>query len=244
MSVKSRLREWITEMTDLKILGIDTSGKTASVALYDGERILGEITYITKLTHSQIILPLVKELLSRLETELCNVDCIAVSEGPGSYTGLRIGVAAVKGMCFDGKTKCCGISTLESIANNLGVFEGVAAVVMHARPNVAYFGAYRCENGGVSAVFEDKVCGYGEISEYISGLEGKVILAGDICEKIKEELFSNLENVAVAPPSLKLQRASSLCELAAKRADKWTSADELNARYLQETKAEKDRRFS
>lgn len=224
----------------MKILGIDTSGKTASVAVSEGERIIGEVTYVTKLTHSQIILPLVNQLLGRLELSLDDMDCIAVSEGPGSYTGLRIGISAVKGICFEGKAGCFGASTLEALANNVSCFDGIIAAVMHARPEIAYFGAYTSKSGRLEAVCGDKVCGYGEIKEFIKGLDGQVMLVGDICEKLKSELFSDMENVRIAPDSLKTQRAASLCELAAANRDKWTDGAALEAKYLQITKAEKD----
>lgn len=227
-------------MIGLKILGIDTSGKTASVAVLSESRLLGEITYLTKLTHSQVILPLASELLTRLELSLEDIDCIAVSEGPGSYTGLRIGISAVKGICFDGKTKCMGISTLEALAKNVSFFDGIIVSVLHARPEIAYFGAYRSENGVLTAVCEDCVCGYDRISKFVRSVSQKVMLVGDICEKLKSELFAELENVLVAPVSQRLQRASSLCEIAADNTDKWTDCEALDARYLQITKAEKD----
>ena len=227
-------------MIDLKILGIDTSGKTASVALMDGDRIIGEITYVTRLTHSQIILPLVKNLLEKLETELSEIDCFAISEGPGSYTGLRIGISAVKGICFTGDKKCYGVSTLKALAQNVRFFGGIVVAVMHARPGVAYFGAYRCKGGKLVEVAGDMVCKYEEIEEFVRNSGEDIILVGDICEKIKVELFGDLDRVTVAPASLKMQRASAVCELALEDCGGWVSAKELDARYLQITKAEKD----
>ena len=87
-------------MIDLKILAIDTSGKVASVAVTDGEKLLWEKSVYTKLTHSQVILPMVKQALEETGLTYADLDCAAIAKGPGSYTGLRIGVAAVKGMCF------------------------------------------------------------------------------------------------------------------------------------------------
>lgn len=224
----------------MKILGIDTSGKTASVAVMDGDRILGEISYVTRLTHSQIILPLVKNLLEKLEIELEDIDCFAVSEGPGSYTGLRIGISAVKGMCFTKDVKCYGVSTLKSLAQNVRFFGGIVVSVMHARPGIAYFGAYECKGGKLVEVVADKVCKYEEIEEFVRYSDEKIMLVGDICERIKGDLFSDLERVEVAPASLKMQRASALCELAFEEKDSWVTGAELEARYLQVTKAEKD----
>lgn len=227
-------------MIDLKILAIDTSGKIASVAITEGEKLLGEITYLTKLTHSQVILPLVNDLLEKVELALCDIDCIAVSEGPGSYTGLRIGISAVKGLCFDGKTRCVGISTLKALAQNVSCFEGTVVSVMNARPEVAYFGGYFCKGGELKEVLSDRVGSYDEIFKYVKEIDGRVMLVGDICEKLKGELFADFGNVLVAPEALRVQRASSLCQLAQKDTSLWEGADKLDARYLQVTKAEKD----
>ena len=87
----------------MKILGIETSSKTASVAVADENGILGELSYSAKKTHSQVILPLALELLEKLELTIKDMDCVAVSDGPGSYTGLRIGIAAAKGLTFTGE---------------------------------------------------------------------------------------------------------------------------------------------
>lgn len=229
-------------MKDLKILGIDTSGKIASVAVMEDENLLGELTYQTKLTHSQIILPLVKDLLSKLEITLDDIDCIAVSEGPGSYTGLRIGISAVKGICFGQQKKCIGISTLEALASNVRISNATIFPVMKARPGIAYFGVYKSENGQIVQIYEDKVCGYSDIVEYVNGVEAG-ILVGDGADEIKSQLFADNSNIQVAQPSLKLQKASSLCEIAYYNQDKFSDCENLNARYLQATKAEKDKNF-
>ncbi|NLZ45957.1 MAG: tRNA (adenosine(37)-N6)-threonylcarbamoyltransferase complex dimerization subunit type 1 TsaB [Clostridiales bacterium] len=227
----------------MKILGIDTSGRIASVAVTEGKNLLGELTYQTNLTHSQIILPLVKDLLSKLEISLDDIDCVAVSEGPGSYTGLRIGISAVRGMCFAQNKKCLGVSTLEALANNVKCSSATILAVMKARPSIAYFGVYKSENEKLVQIVEDKLCGYDEIAEYANTIDNG-ILVGDLADNIKSELFENNNNILVAPPSLKLQRASSLCEIALNNQGKFSTCDKLNARYLQETKAEKDKNFS
>ena len=118
-------------MIDLKILAIDTSGKVASVAVTDGEKLLWEKSVYTKLTHSQVILPMVKQALEETGLTYTDLDCAAIAKGPGSYTGLRIGVAAVKGMCFGCESlKSAGVSTLLSLAYNCIDFEGRIISVM------------------------------------------------------------------------------------------------------------------
>lgn len=223
------------------ILGIETSGKTASVAVSDGERILGETGYAAKLTHSQVILPLAEELLSKLELTVGDVDCVAVSNGPGSYTGLRIGVAAAKGLSFGSGMKCCGVSSMKALAYNLAAFEGVVAAAVYARPETAYFGAYLFKNGKAETVLKDRVCGYGQLGELIGGIGGRVMLTGDLSEKVKSDFFASRGDILLSPPSLRFQRASSLCAIAAGAPGDWVSGERLNACYLQDTKAEKQR---
>ena len=123
----------------MKILAIDTSGKVASVAVTDGEKLLWEKSVYTKLTHSQVILPMVKQALEETGLTYTDLDCAAIAKGPGSYTGLRIGVAAVKGMCFGCESlKSAGVSTLLSLAYNCIGFEGRIISVMRANSVSGY----------------------------------------------------------------------------------------------------------
>lgn len=245
----------------MKILGIDTSSKIASVAVSDGERLLGEFSYEAKQTHSQVILPLAKELLDKVGVKLDELDCIAVSEGPGSYTGLRIGLSAVKGLCFNEKTKCVGISTLRSFAQNVSYFNGVIVSVMKARNRLDYCCAYVCHNGVMKPLLDEAVKSYEEISEiiekkckkacYFEGVwyyseasadDTSILLVGDDAENLKEELFKEDDKVALASMCFNIPRAGSLCEIAQKDTSVWGSPEKLEARYLQITKAEKDLR--
>ena len=100
----------------MKILAIDTSGKTASVAISDGARLLWEKTVFTKLTHSQVILPMVENALEETGLDYPDIDCIAIANGPGSYTGLRIGVSMAKGICYARNLKLLAVPTLELLA--------------------------------------------------------------------------------------------------------------------------------
>ena len=109
----------------MKILAIETSGKTASVAITEDETLLWEKNVVTKLTHSQVILPMVKQALEDTSLDFSDFDCVAVANGPGSYTGLRIGIGAVKGICMGQPgLKCAGVSTLLGLAYNCIEFNG------------------------------------------------------------------------------------------------------------------------
>lgn len=219
-------------------LGIETSGKTASAAVCDGERIIGESILYTKLTHSQVILPMVKKLLEDCSLTLHDIDRIAVANGPGSYTGLRIGIAAVKGMCIGLECECCGVSTLMALSFNVCAAKGTVLAVLKARTDVYYLGGYEADGNGVKCVYPDRVRTAQELKEYAQGIDGDVIIVGDCCGEVKE-LLGDMPNVRSAPPKDRLQRASSLCFAA--MGCEATPPERLAAAYLQDTKAEKDK---
>ena len=224
------------------ILGIDTSGKVASCAVCDGEKILCEKILYTKLTHSQVILPMVKEVMSECEISFEELDGIAVANGPGSYTGLRIGIAAVKGICMGApNVKCAGISTLEALAYSCSAFQGRIIPVMKARPKIVYAGEYESESGIITCVSNDRVCSAEEFFTQLDTSE-KIMLTGDCCAEIKEAYFADNENVICAPAADRLQKASSLCAAFTANPSYEVSPDKLEASYLQPTKAEKSSR--
>ena len=102
----------------MKILSVDTSATAASVALSEEGKLIGETFINTSLTHSQTLIPMVEQLLNNTKTEISDIGAIAVNAGPGSFTGVRIGVAAVKGLAFANDIPCVSVSTLESMAYN------------------------------------------------------------------------------------------------------------------------------
>lgn len=181
------------------ILAVDTSGKTASAALTKDGRLLGEINIVTRLTHSQVILPMVQSLLERCETSIDDVDIAAAANGPGSYTGLRIGIGAVKGMCLGRRSlKCAGVSTLLSLAYNVSAFEGSIYSVMRARNTLCYFAAFISQNSRLTRTLDDCIMENSDIAALIRQNGGRAMLIGDAADMIKE-LFESDESVMVAP---------------------------------------------
>lgn len=230
-------------MTDLTldnpcVLGIDTSGKIASCAVMRGNVLLGETAFVTKLTHSQIILPVLKRTLSDCGLELSGVDLFAVAVGPGSYTGLRIGIAAVKGLCALGKP-CVGVSTLEALAYNVCAARGRIIPALAARQGVAYFGAYDSDGSSITPICGDTVGDEKDILQLAVGFDGDVILTGDCAERLKSGLFATDSRVRTAPANVIMQKASGVCMAALAHLDEAGSAESLGARYLQNTMAEK-----
>ena len=224
----------------MKILAIDTSGKTASVALTEDGRLLWEKTVYTKLTHSQVILPMVTQAMTECGLEYKYLDCIAAAKGPGSYTGLRIGIGALKGLCMgEPSLRAAGVSTLLGLAYNCVGQQGRIVSVMRARPNIVYSAQFESVGMSVKRLTEDKVCTEEEAFADLG--EDRIVLVGDCAEELKEKRFGDNPKVLCAAKTMLLQRASSLCMAVENEPQLMCSADELEVSYLQATKAEKDK---
>ncbi|MDE5648329.1 MAG: tRNA (adenosine(37)-N6)-threonylcarbamoyltransferase complex dimerization subunit type 1 TsaB [Oscillospiraceae bacterium] len=149
------------------MLGIDTSGKTASAALYEDGIMLGQTSIYTSKTHSQVILPMVKKIMSDCGRELSQLTDIAVSSGPGSYTGIRIGIAAVKAMSFALDISCYAVSSLEGLAYNCG-FRGYICSVMKARKDLVYAALFKTENDKLVRCTDEKIISMSELDGILS----------------------------------------------------------------------------
>ncbi len=218
------------------LLGFETSGKTTSVAVCREDELVAQTSVLTKLTHSQSILPIAKELLYHAGISLEEIDGIAVSDGPGSYTGLRIGISAAKALAFGLDKPCAGISTLEGLAYNLLGFDGVICPVMFARQDLLYCAIFSCSMGKIKRLCEDEIITVEDLKERLKGITSKVMLTGDYAKAFFEN--AAMENLSLAPPHLRLQNAAGICFAAFLK--ELSGPENLNARYLQPTKAEKD----
>ena len=231
-------------MNALTILSIDTSGKTASVALTKDGILLGETSIVTRLTHSQVILPMVQRLLDDCETDISQIECVAAANGPGSYTGLRIGIGAVKGMCLGNPAlKCAGVSTLLALAYNLSAFEGSIYTVLKARNTICYFASFKSQNGVITRTADDCLKEAAEIAELIKQTGGRAMLIGDYAADLKA-LLADDDSVLTAPAAQSIARASSICAAVEADSTLITPPAALGVSYLQPTKAQKDRAHS
>lgn len=219
------------------VLGIDASGKAASCAVFREGRLLAETSFMTNLTHSQIILPTALRTLNDAGISLEDVDLYAVSAGPGSYTGLRIGIAAVKGLCATGK-RCIGVSTLEAMAYNTSQ-KGLIIPVIHARPGVSYYGGYIFDGEKITEYASDRVGEDIGIKALADGFDGDIIISGSTAGEIVSSIFSEYKNVRAAMPDQCMMRAAGVCLAAINRPDEAGPPEALRARYLQNTMAEK-----
>ncbi len=193
----------------MKILGIDTSSSSLSVAVMDDDLLKGEFTLNHKLTHSEQMMPLLDSLLSHLELKMADIDLIGVSVGPGSFTGIRIGVAAANAMAMALDIPVVGISSLEAMAYTAGETAYTIVSTFDAQRDRFYFNAYRFENSELKPLEAEDVL---EKEDLIKKLESydKVLLLGDAVF-INEELPLNVKK---AKRAVRYVRASSVCELA------------------------------
>lgn len=225
-------------MEDLLTLGIDTSGKTASSALFDADNevFLAGTSLYTQKTHSQVIMPIVKDILAQAGKTVGDIDLIAVADGPGSYTGLRIGVAAVKAMGFALDCKCCGVSTLEALAYNNIAHKGTICSIMKARGELVYTCSYKSDGYGLEPLCDEQIIPRDQLAEFLAFNGTEALLCGDGAADFFTAYRSPM--FIIAPPQGRLQNAYGVCLGAMSKQP--VTADELEVSYLQKVKAEKD----
>ncbi len=218
------------------ILGIDSSAITAGCALYDGEKIVAEEFLNVAHTHSQTLLPMIETMLKTSGKNLADVKKIAVTTGPGSFTGLRIGISCVKGLCKGADIPCVGVSTTEAIAYNFVGIDGIICACMDARLKQVYNAVFKSENGVITRLCEDRAISLAELSKELLKLDGKIILAGDGAALAYEFTEKRYE---LAPLALRFQRGSGVCLAAEGKTA--IGPETLMPQYLRLPQAERER---
>ena len=224
-------------------LAFETSAKAASVALMEGEKLLGESYQNTGLTHSQTLMVMAEDLLKACGKTAQQVEAVAVAAGPGSFTGVRIGVAAAKGFAWGGNIPCYGVSTLEAMALNLGVCEGIVVPTMDARRSQTYTAIFRAEAGKLSRLEEDMAVSFQELKEKLKTFQEPVFLVGDGALLCYNTLLEEVPTLVLPPEHRMHQRAAGVA-LAAKRmmdAGEPGNGAELSPNYLRLSQAERER---
>lgn len=222
-------------------LGIDSSASAASAAVVENGKLLGEFFVNTKQTHSQTLLPMVQGLLQTVGHSCNEVDVLAVSHGPGSFTGVRIGVACVKGIALPNDTPCVGVSTLEAIAyGGISVEGAVLCAVMDARCSQVYNALFQVEKGVLRRLTDDRALAIADLEKECRTYGEKLLLLGDgaaLCHKTFEAWGAKL-----APESIRFQRASSVALLGEQAAHQRStvSASSLAPVYLRLPQAERE----
>lgn len=228
------------------ILSIDSSATAASVALLEDTKLVGEFFVNTDFTHSRTLVPMIDNLLSVTGKSVSDIELVSVSNGPGSFTGVRIGVSVAKGIAFPDDLPCMAVSTLESMAYNLVLTDCIVCAVMDARRNQVYNAMFSIEYGEVHRLCDDRAISLEELKKEIAEqYEGKrVILVGDGSTVAMRELMDLQRSVEMAPEALRFQRASSVAMASLARlnaGEKPKKSAELLPSYLRLSQAERER---
>ncbi len=227
----------------MKILAFETSAKACSVALQEDQKLLAECYQNTGLTHSQTLMVMAQDLLKQCGLEAKAVDAIAVAEGPGSFTGVRIGVAAAKGFAWGLEKPLVGVSTLEAMAESLGAYEGIACCTMDARRSQVYNALFRAEKGVLTRISEDRAMALEELKEELQAIPGPVFLVGDGSTLTYTTLKEEVPDLVLPPEEQLHQRARGVAKVAARKlaAGGNFSGGGLTPNYLRLSQAEREK---
>ena len=223
----------------MRILAVDTSSTVATAAIVDDDKLVCECVLNNKLTHSQTIMPIIDECFKKSELTPNDIDLFAVAEGPGSFTGLRIGVTTVKGLAHAVNKPVVGVNTLEAMAYNLPFCPYVICPIMDARRAQVYNAVYKIENGELAAIKEPRALSLEELLSELEEMGEQVVFLGDGVgvhqDTIKEKLK---EKAMFAPSNACMQRASGVCLAAEKK--ETIHYSKLAPVYLRKSQAERE----
>ena len=225
------------------ILAFETSAKAASAALHDGKMLLGEAYQNTGMTHSQTLMVMAEDLLKQCGKTAADVTAVAVAEGPGSFTGVRIGAAAAKGFAWGAQIPCYGISTLEAMAETFGAWQGYVCPVMDARRAQVYNALFYVNRGILTRVTPDRAVSLEELGAELKKLSEPVFLVGDGSNLCYNTLSEEVPNLVMPPEHRVHQRAVGVAIAAARQAEQGLAPDggSLTPNYLRLSQAEREK---
>ena len=221
------------------ILAFESTAKAASAALVRDGKLVSQYSQCSGLTHSRTLLPMGEDMLKNAELTLGDVDLIAVAHGPGSFTGVRIGVSMVKGLAWAADKPCVGVSTLEAMAWHGLAAGGLICPVMDARRSQVYNALFRVEDGRPVRLTEDRPIALTELAEELRAYKERVFLVGDGAELSFRTLSALGLPCDLAPENLRMQSAWGVAMAAMDKEP--GSADSLLPVYLRLSQAERER---
>jgi len=227
----------------LLILAFETTAKAGSVALLEDGKLLAESYQNTGLTHSQTLMVMAEDMLKAAGKTVSDLTAVAVAEGPGSFTGVRIGVAAAKGLAWGGELPCYGVSTLEAMAETLGIWEGYVCPCMDARRSQVYNALFYVNRGEIQRIREDRAIALSDLAEELKTLDGPIFLVGDGSNLTHRTLSGEIPELILPPEHRLHQRASGVALAAAKKiaAGEPGDGNALTPNYLRLSQAERER---
>ena len=225
------------------ILAFETTAKSCSAAIHDSQKLLAESYQNSGLTHSQTLMVMAEDLLTVCGKTAADVTHLAVAAGPGSFTGVRIGVSAAKGFAWGAELPVYGVSTLESMALGLGVWSGHICCCMDARRNQVYNAIFLAENGKLTRISDDRAIALADLKSELEHIDGPIYLVGDGAALAHKALAPELEELILPPEHRQHQRASGVALAALQAMERGESADgaALQPNYLRLSQAERER---
>lgn len=229
----------------MKTLALETSARSVSVAVTEDGMLLAQSYQNRGLTHSVTLMPLLDGMLQNAGLTLDDIDLIAVAQGPGSFTGLRIGVSAAKGLAWAKELPCCGVSTLAAMAYGAADFDGVIVGAMDARRQQVYNALFRGENGAVTRLCGDRAVSVEQVAQELSRLpqDTPVLVVGDGAELLYRHLCGSGIPCRLGSPAHRYQSAAGVALAAEVLAAQGLTctAQELQPVYLRLSQAERER---
>lgn len=223
------------------VLGIETSSTSASVALLDEGQLLGEVLVNSTKTHSQKLMPIVDQLLKNCDVRVKDLDLIGVATGPGSFTGVRIGISTAKGLAHPFNIPLVEVSTLKAMAYNAVNVKSLICPIFDARRDQVYTRVMAWNNGVVETIIEDENCLIDDLLDQLKALDQPVTFVGDGIFKFESLIRDSLGEMALmAPQNARMPRGSSVAQVAfdASTSDR-KKYDNVKANYLRKSEAER-----
>lgn len=229
----------------MRILAFDSTATAASVAICEDGKVVSEFFVNAGLTHSRTLVPMLEAALENTDSDLKSIDMLAISNGPGSFTGVRIGVAVAKGIAFAENLPCVEVSTLEAMAYNLVLTDCIVCSVMDARCAQVYNAVFEIKYGEVNRLCVDRALAIADLkSELVEKYSDKrIILVGDGAELCFKEFMDTSLSIELAPDAIRFQKASSVAAAAQEKinkGEKVKNASELLPAYLRLSQAERE----
>ena len=224
----------------MKILGIDTSTMAANVAVLEDDKLICEYTINTKKTHSQKLMPMIENILKLSDLDIKEIDAIAICVGPGSFTGLRIGMATAKAMAHVNNIPLIGVNSLEILGANMDLCNRNICSILDAQRNQVYMNKYILKDDKITELEEISIKPIDELLEEISSSNEDWVLVGESVYKYKEKI-EEISNITIPSPANNITKASTLCFVAR---DKMLSNDQvyncynINPMYIRKSQAE------
>lgn len=227
----------------MKVLAFDGTAKAASVALIDGERTLAAYTIDNGLTQSELLLPMAESILRATGLSFSDVGLFAVTEGPGSFTGVRIGTSLVSGIAFGRNIPCVGVSTLEALAENLAGLRGIIVPVMDAKRSQVYTATFTSDGERLTRLTPDRAISLSALAEELSAAESPIYLSGDGYRVASGALLAAGVALSPTPELLITASAVSVARVAIRKFERgeYVSDRELVPTYLRLPQAERER---